>query len=297
MTSRLELLEKLVNKCSLSTQRATHGNIITIGGRVLTGVEDDREKKYWQQIAEAVAEAEARAERERQRSLMRLKRKLDEEKANALQEQKLYYQQLAERVAIQRDKLEAERIAEITRKMEYQKSEALRLQWEEAERQKEKAVEDACKALTIKLNKEHRLDKELSIGHALKVAREGFKKKTEETIRATTKKCEEIAAKEAARVAKLHADEIHRHESRYGELKNKYNREHALRLRVDSDFSELQTDYQRFMNYTDGKYHSDYMMSLRRHGMRLSEKRLSDVSEYEECDLKNYKVTVSKIGS
>lgn len=68
-------------------------------------------------------------------------------------------------------RLEAERIAELTRKMEYQKSEALRLQWEEAERQKEKAVEDACKALTIKLNKEHRLDKELSIGHALKVAR------------------------------------------------------------------------------------------------------------------------------
>jgi len=78
--------------------------ILAIGGRVLTGVEDDREKKYWQQIAEAVAEVEARAERERQRSLMRLKRKLDEEKANALQEQKLYYQQLAERVAIQRDK-------------------------------------------------------------------------------------------------------------------------------------------------------------------------------------------------
>lgn len=49
----------------------------------------------------------------------------------------------------------------------------------------------------------------------------------------------------------------------------------------------LQTDYQRFMNYTDGRYHSDYMMSLRRHGMRVAEKRLSDVSEYEEKQIKD----------
>ena len=41
------------------------------------------------------------------------------------------------------------------------------------------------------------------------------------------------------------------------------------------------------MNYTDGYYHSDYMMSLRRHGMRISEKRLSDVSEYEEKQIRD----------
>ena len=44
---------------------------------------------------------------------------------------------------------------------------------------------------------------------------------------------------------------------------------------------ELQTDYQRFMNYTEGKYHSDYMMHLRKHGLDISRKRLSVVT-YED---------------
>lgn len=49
----------------------------------------------------------------------------------------------------------------------------------------------------------------------------------------------------------------------------------------------LQTDYSRFMDYTDQTYHSDYMMKLRRHGMKLSEKRMSDVSEYQEKQIKD----------
>lgn len=32
------------------------------------------------------------------------------------------------------------------------------------------------------------------------------------------------------------------------------------------------------MNYTDGKFHSDYMMHLRYMGLRLANKRVSDVS-------------------
>ena len=57
-----------------------------------------------------------------------------------------------------------------------------------------------------------------------------------------------------------------------------------------SSLQGLQTDYQRFMDYTDGKFHSDYMMKLRRHGMKLAERRLSDVSEYEEKRLKDIKL-------
>lgn len=55
--------------------------------------------------------------------------------------------------------------------MEDEKQQALTLQWEEAQRQKEQAVKDECQALTVKLNREHRLDKELSIGTALQKAR------------------------------------------------------------------------------------------------------------------------------
>ena len=60
---------------------------------------------------------------------------------------------------------------ELTEKLNAEKAEELRLQWEEAEWQKAQAVEDACDALTKKLNKEHRLDKEMCIANALKKAR------------------------------------------------------------------------------------------------------------------------------
>ena len=46
---------------------------------------------------------------------------------------------------------------------------------------------------------------------------------------------------------------------------------------------ELQTDYQRFMDYTDGKYHSDYMMHLRQYGLDIAKKRISVVT-YEDIE-------------
>ncbi|XP_067939226.1 golgin subfamily A member 6-like protein 4 [Watersipora subatra] len=281
MTSRLELLEKLVNKCNLSTQRATHTNIITEGARVLDDVELERELRFQEELEEAVAAAEARAEREKQQALYRQQKQLNEEKERALQAQKEYLEQVAERVAEQRDRLEAERIKELTEKLENEKEEALRQQWEHALEERRLAVESACQALTIKLNKEHRLDKEMGIANALKQAREKFQQKMQKAIEETTEECERMAREEAERVRQLHMLEIHKHELRYDELKEKYLREHKHRNNVESDFLALQTDYQKFMDHTDGKFHSDYLMRLRRHGMKLSERRLSDVSEYE----------------
>lgn len=75
-----------------------------IGGRVLDGVEDERERRFEQELEDAVAAAEARAERERQRSLMRLRRQLDDEKAKALKAQNDHFEQVAKRVAEQRDR-------------------------------------------------------------------------------------------------------------------------------------------------------------------------------------------------
>ena len=37
------------------------------------------------------------------------------------------------------------------------------------------------------------------------------------------------------------------------------------------------------MDYTGGKYHSDYMMQLRNHGYRIAEKHLS-VVQYEDIE-------------
>ena len=45
----------------------------------------------------------------------------------------------------------------------------------------------------------------------------------------------------------------------------------------------LQDDYRRFMDYTDGQFHSDYLMRLRHLGLRLADKRVSTVT-YEDIE-------------
>ena len=59
----------------------------------------------------------------------------------------------------------------MNRKFEREKEEALKRQWEECERLKLLAVEDACVALKEKLRNEFAWEKEQAIGEALAVAR------------------------------------------------------------------------------------------------------------------------------
>ena len=49
---------------------------------------------------------------------------------------------------------------------------------------------------------------------------------------------------------------------------------------------DLQDDYKRFMDYTEGRYHSDYMMVLRNHGMKLANRKVSVVTyqDIQELD-------------
>ena len=49
------------------------------------------------------------------------------------------------------------------------------------------------------------------------------------------------------------------------------------------EFQELQDDYRRFMDYTDGMFHSDYLMQLRHLGQKLAEKEISKVT-YDDLE-------------
>lgn len=80
-----------------------------------------------------------------------------------------YYERLAARIEKQRDEAEEERIRELTKKMEREKEKALNEQWEECERIKLVAIEEACIALTKKLRNEFVLEKEKAIAEALKI--------------------------------------------------------------------------------------------------------------------------------
>ncbi|KAJ8310370.1 hypothetical protein KUTeg_012235 [Tegillarca granosa] len=249
-----------------------------IGERMLTAKADVTKDEKEYEIQKVLEGAEHRATRELRAAVKRIVVEKDEEKRRALDKQKEYFDRLAKRIEFQRDEAEEERFRELRKKLQVEKEEALQQQWVECEKIKEKAVEDACIALERKLRAEFAVQKEKDITEALRKQKEKLKKEEKENIKRTIKECEEKARIEAERVAKLHEKEIERLNQRYDNLKRKYFKELDHKKRVEEDFRALQEDYRKFMDYTDGKFHSDYLMRLRHLGMRLAEKRLSQVN-------------------
>ncbi|XP_064639400.1 coiled-coil domain-containing protein 91-like [Lineus longissimus] len=282
----LDHLSRMLNKTTLTTQRVGHENVMTVGSDVLSKVftnkKDDRQKE----IDDAVEAAEKRAARELRAAMKRLRHELEDDKQRALDAQKLYYTKLAKKVNEQRDKLEEERVRELLRKCEKEKQEALQAQWEECERLKEEAIKDALATYSKKLRNEFALERERAIAEALHAQKIKFQQRLQATVEATIAKCQQDAAEEAARVAVLHQQETDELNRRYDILTKKYKRELDHKMRLERDFFELQTDYKRFMDYTGGQYNSDYMMRLRKYGLQLSDRRISQVTykDIEEDD-------------
>ncbi|BFZ00766.1 hypothetical protein BsWGS_03805 [Bradybaena similaris] len=279
----LETLERMLTKTTLVTQRVGHEHIVGIGDKILdaTRVDDKGEKD--KVIQDAVEKSEARATRELRAALKRLKHEKDEERQRALDKQKWYFERLAARISHQRDQAEAERMREFKKKIEEEKEEALKQQLEECERLKQAAVEQACAVLRRQLRNEFAVEKQRAVVDALKKANEGFKKKELEIIERTRQECEKIALREAERVAALHREEVGILNNRYNVLERKYERELAHKEQVERDFRALQDDYRKFMDHTDGIFHSDYLMQLRYLGMRLAEKEIAAVT-YEDIE-------------
>ena len=69
---------------------------------------------------------------------------------------------------MQRNELEAERFRELTKKLENEKQAALEEQWEECERLKEVAIEEAKIELTKQLRRDFVSEKEQAVAMALK---------------------------------------------------------------------------------------------------------------------------------
>lgn len=63
----------------------------------------------------------------------------------------------------------------------------------------------------------------------------------------------------------------------------KFSQQNKISLLCHSQ--ELQDDYTRFMDYTDGMFHSDYLIKLRHMGQKLAEKQITAV-QYEDIDKK-----------
>ncbi|XP_070537743.1 uncharacterized protein [Ptychodera flava] len=284
-TDQLQLLERILNKTTLTTQRVGHDNIVDLGGDLLDRVLKKAERDKEDAIRRAVQAAEEKAARELKEALDKARQEAERDKKQALEEQRLKYERLAAQVAEQRDRLEAERIELLTRRFLKEKEEALRKQWEECERIKEKAIKDALEKQEKELKRLFAIEKEKAIAEALAIARKQFQKRLEKEIRKTIAECERIAAEEAARVAKLHQQECDRLNDIIFDLKRQVRDEIAARQMVQEDFRAIQRDYRRFINYHDGRYHSDYMMKLKKHGMRFDVNWDRKDSTQEDADM------------
>ncbi|KAI0232308.1 hypothetical protein LSAT2_017377 [Lamellibrachia satsuma] len=258
----LDLLERMLNRTTLSTKRIVHGHIIELGESALKKtdivIDDGRD----QAVREALAVAERRHTRELKAALQRLEREMMREKNVALARQKQYFEDLSERVATQRDRVEQERTRDLKRRLGKEKEEALKQQWTQCEQIKHLAIKEACDSLQKTIQEELAVEKERSLAEALATAEEGFKMREEEAIRTTREACEKVAKEAAETVAKTHTLEIHKHEQRHTQLLKRLTSEAEIRHKIEQDFQDLQDDYRRFLDYTDG-FHSDYLLRMR----------------------------------
>ncbi|ESP01580.1 hypothetical protein LOTGIDRAFT_238264 [Lottia gigantea] len=277
-----DALERILNKTTLTTQRVTHGNIIDLGGDMLSKSKDDNLEGVERSVQRAVEAAEARATRELRAALKRLSFQKDAERQRALEKQNEYAERRAQRISEQRDRAEAERMKDLIKKMNKEKEEAVELQRQEDERLKEIAVAEACAELTKKLKKEASKEKENAVEEALKKAEITFQEREKKAIAETRQTCEAEAREAAKKQALLHDQHVQRLNQKYDALQDKLTTELKLKAKLNKDFQDLQDDYKRFLDYTDGHFHSDYLMRLRHIGrQRILPKDFEDTSVFE----------------
>ncbi|XP_033097415.1 uncharacterized protein LOC117101547 [Anneissia japonica] len=264
----IETLQRILQHTTLTTQQATHVNISDVGGNIYGSTTEAFRLEKLNAVKKAIADTQERATKELKEALRLAREEADKNLKNSLEDAKRAAQEQALRMACARDILEGERIKKLTVRMKREKEEALQSQWEECEKMRMKAVADAIAETTQRLHNQFALEKELAVAEALRVAREKFEIRLENAIESMRIECERVAAAEAARIAKLHQQECDRLEDIIDDLRRRLRDEIEARNLVQSDFRALQRDYKRFMDFTDGKYHSDYLLKLRKHGMK-----------------------------
>ncbi|XP_074657480.1 uncharacterized protein LOC141910664 [Tubulanus polymorphus] len=281
--SSLDYIERMVNKTTLTTQRVCHDKIIDVGSGLLAQIQNVKQDSKDKVISEAVQAAEERATRELRAALKRQRIELEDARRRAVDVQKDFYKKLAEKVQEQRDRLEKERLREFERKHEKNTDEALELQKQQMLRERDEAVKAAVAAAKQRLYEELSAEQQKALTDALRQQAAQLKREEQQAVERTKLECAKLAAEMAARVAEQHREEINQMKKSYSKLAHKYKKELDHKIRVENDFLALQTDYKRFLDYSDnGLYHSDFMMKLRHHGIELANKRLSVVDHQLE---------------
>ncbi|EDO46086.1 predicted protein [Nematostella vectensis] len=254
-------LERMLNgKTTLKTQKTTHKNIICIGTELLDELRRVMQEDKDQAIRDALNAAEAKAQEDRKQALEELRKKMNEEREQCLEQARIRAEEQMAEIRYRCEIAEKKRARLAWEKYMKEKSDALKEAAERAELEKQEALHNLTESLTRELRNEAALEREQAVGDALAIARKNFERRRKEVIAQTRQQCEEEAATEASRVARLHQQEVGALDQRIDDLKNMLASERAAAKKLAGVHLALKEDYKRFQNITRG-YHSDYLLS------------------------------------
>ncbi|KAK6478041.1 hypothetical protein HHUSO_G21748 [Huso huso] len=172
--SNTDLLERIINRTTLSTQRATHRHILVIGNTFqktkkkkkiasVSGGEQERGALPDQEEEGSEASALCRLEEE----LQALRAGAEQERELALQQQKQVLDARFREVLLNRDRLEEERLHQLSERLRSEAVEAARVLEERQREGERRAVQEACRTLRLQLGEEAEAERQREVRRVL----------------------------------------------------------------------------------------------------------------------------------
>uniref|UniRef100_A0A1I8H0I1 FAM184 domain-containing protein n=2 Tax=Macrostomum lignano TaxID=282301 RepID=A0A1I8H0I1_9PLAT len=265
---QLASLESMLNRTVLSVQRATHRDILELGDRYVSA--DDRLPAVAEPVAGSrvdidslLQQAQAEFDRDLRNARESLRKELEAERERALAEQKAEFEKHLDQVCSLRDKAEDMAKRDLRRACELDKQAALRQQREYLDTVRLDAIERARMEERHLARQNSAADRAEAVQKALDEAEVAFERREQHTVDKTKKECRQLFNEELTAIRKRHREEVESWMIKYNDLYKNF--EHLLDTsrNVEGEFQSLQTDYKRFLDYSDGHFHSDYMMKLK----------------------------------
>ncbi|XP_041094178.1 plectin isoform X2 [Polyodon spathula] len=267
-TSNTDLLERIVNRTTLSTQRATHRHI-------LDKFQKTKKKKKTAPVCGGEQERGALPEHEEEEgseasALCRLEEELQELRAGAERERELAMQQQKQvlearfqEVLLNRDRLEEERLHQLSQRLRLEAVEAAQVLEERQREDERRAVQDACRALRLQLAEEAEAEKQREVRRVLAEAQAEFALRQSEAEEAVRQDCKREGALERERQEERHREELRLLAGEISGLRQQLCGVTREKMEYEKAFKEVQVNYRRFIDLTDSSLHSDYLLELR----------------------------------
>ncbi|KAJ8337746.1 hypothetical protein SKAU_G00367120 [Synaphobranchus kaupii] len=272
-TSNTQLLERMVNYTTLSTQRVLHTHILELGERLCpssspssppgTGPSPGPVQSPHSPSSKQLVGAAAGGDKPWTQVFTQL---AEEEKERALKKQSESLQASFAQALSSRDRLEAElrqgQRVELLARFEQERA-GLRAQ---TERETRLAVEEACERLRTQLLREAEETRRRETETFQAEAQERLKQRVQEVEKRVRAECEAVAQRDRETLQDGHTDELSQLQGRIQQLEGRLRSVTREKMQYESEFKKVQCSYRQFVDLTESSLHSDYLLKLRRLG-------------------------------